>query len=55
MDELWIRGFDGWNKQKKRLEQTERRLVLNTGQVWWCAVGANLGCEAFIALYGAGF
>ena len=39
------RDYDGWNIKKKKLERTARQQIYNTGQVWWCAVGANIGKE----------
>jgi mRNA-degrading endonuclease toxin of MazEF toxin-antitoxin module len=39
------RDYDGWNIQKKQIEQTARQQIINTGQVWWCSVGVNIGHE----------
>jgi mRNA-degrading endonuclease toxin of MazEF toxin-antitoxin module len=39
------RNYDNWNIQKKRIEKTAREQIFNTGQVWWCAVGVNIGRE----------
>jgi mRNA-degrading endonuclease toxin of MazEF toxin-antitoxin module len=39
------RNYDNWNIQKKRIEKAAREQIFNTGQVWWCAVGVNIGRE----------
>ncbi|MDR1089039.1 MAG: type II toxin-antitoxin system PemK/MazF family toxin [Coriobacteriales bacterium] len=39
------RDYDGWNSYKKSLEKAGRQQTFNTGQVWWCAVGVNIGRE----------
>jgi mRNA-degrading endonuclease toxin of MazEF toxin-antitoxin module len=37
--------YDSWNTHKKQLETAAKTQVFNTGQVWWCAVGVNIGRE----------
>ena len=42
------KNFDRWNGQKKR---TNQRLIaadffFHEREVWWCALGANIGVEA---------
>ena len=39
------RKYDEWNTQKKRIEQNAKQQIFNTGQVWWCSVGINIGRE----------
>ena len=39
------REYDGWNAEKKKIEKSAKRQVFNTGQVWWCSVGINIGRE----------
>jgi mRNA interferase MazF len=39
------RNYDGWNTYKKQLEKAAKQQIFNTGQVWWCAVGVNIGRE----------
>jgi mRNA-degrading endonuclease toxin of MazEF toxin-antitoxin module len=39
------RNYDTWNNHKKRLEKAAKSQIFNTGQVWWCAVGVNIGRE----------
>jgi mRNA-degrading endonuclease toxin of MazEF toxin-antitoxin module len=39
------RDYDGWNVEKQRLEKAAKAQIFNTGQVWWCAVGINIGRE----------
>lgn len=41
-----MKDFDGWNEQKKRLEKSEReRLEFFEQEIWWCAIGVNIGHE----------
>jgi len=40
------KDFDGWNRLKKNLEDTsQNKLYFYSREIWWCAVGANLGTE----------
>ena len=39
------RDYDGWNVRKKQIEKDAKQQIYNTGQVWWCAVGINIGRE----------
>jgi mRNA interferase MazF len=39
------RDYDGWNDYKKCLERAGKQQIFNTGQVWWCAIGVNIGRE----------
>ena len=38
------KNFDGWNEQKKRLDDTDSKLY-HERQIWWCALGVNVGFE----------
>ena len=40
------KDFDEWNKKKKRLEKNSIEFLFNTGEVWWCSVGLNVGMES---------
>ncbi len=40
------KDFDGWNRLKKNLEDTsQNKLYFYSREIWWCAVGTNLGTE----------
>jgi mRNA interferase MazF len=40
------KDFDRWNKKKKTLHQTHFTHFVHEREVWWCALGANVGVEA---------
>ncbi len=40
------KDFDNWNKKKKFIDKNETNFLFNTGEVWWCAVGLNVGEES---------
>ena len=40
------KDFDKWNKQKKQLENIAPDFLFNTGEIWWCSVGLNVGVES---------
>lgn len=40
------KDFDNWNNQKKLLDNTEQKFLFKQGEVWWCAVGTNVGDES---------
>ena len=40
------KDFDGWNKKKKDLHAGTFSDFVHEREVWWCAVGANIGVEA---------
>lgn len=37
--------FDAWNSQKKNLGCSERKAFAHPREVWWCALGVNVGAE----------
>jgi mRNA-degrading endonuclease toxin of MazEF toxin-antitoxin module len=37
--------FDHWNRHKKRIDATGKRPFYHPREVWWCAVGVNIGNE----------
>lgn len=39
------KDFDRWNHEKKRLNGSEGRLYFREGEVWWVALGVNVGFE----------
>jgi mRNA interferase MazF len=38
--------FDRWNKRKKQLDRIEFNRFVHEREVWWCALGMNVGVEA---------
>jgi mRNA interferase MazF len=38
--------FDRWNEKKKALDRTEFDDYVHEREVWWCALGLNVGVEA---------
>jgi mRNA interferase MazF len=40
------KDFDRWNKKKKNLNQRIFSEYVHEREVWWCALGANVGVEA---------
>lgn len=39
------KDFDGWNTQKKRIDQDRSVKLYHEGEIWWCALGMNVGSE----------
>ncbi len=39
------KNFDSWNTMKKKVHLSERRLFVKEREVWWCALGVNVGNE----------
>lgn len=39
------KDFDGWNKKKHRIESAHRLVYAHPREVWWCALGVNIGAE----------
>lgn len=39
------KDFDGWNKRKKQTDQKGLRPHYHAREIWWCAVGVNVGNE----------
>ncbi len=37
--------FDEWNELKKRTNRSGRIPTIKEGEIWWCAVGKNVGVE----------
>jgi len=37
--------FDEWNEVKKNVHNFGRRAAIKNGEVWWCAMGENIGVE----------
>ena len=45
MNEEYKKNFDSWNEYAKILNAKEFKGILHEGQVWWCALGVNIGRE----------
>lgn len=39
--------FDAWNTKKQGLDKTKRELLFKEGEIWWCAIGKNIGEEVY--------
>lgn len=40
------KDFDRWNTRKKRLHKNDFTRYVHEREVWWCALGVNVGVEA---------
>jgi len=40
------KDFDRWNKKKKALNDVDFERYVHEREVWWCALGVNIGVEA---------
>jgi len=39
------KDFDKWNLKKKNLNDSEALPVFHEREIWWCALGTNIGVE----------
>lgn len=39
------KDFDSWNRKKKVIQEKNRTLFYHTREIWWCALGVNVGSE----------
>jgi mRNA interferase MazF len=39
------KDFDGWNERKKEIHQNTQEIYFSEQEVWWCALGINVGHE----------
>ena len=39
------KDFDGWNSKKKQTDAGAERPAYHTREIWWCALGTNIGSE----------
>ena len=37
--------FDEWNEVKKNTHGLRRMPAIKEGEIWWCAIGENVGVE----------
>lgn len=40
------KDFDKWNEKKKKIHNRVFNVFVHTREVWWCALGTNVGVEA---------
>ena len=43
--EKYTKNFDSWNERQKLLDATEFQGLLHNREIWWCALGVNVGSE----------
>ncbi|MFH1170496.1 MAG: hypothetical protein V1704_02965 [Candidatus Vogelbacteria bacterium] len=39
------KDFDQWNERKKGLHNRDRVPFYHEREIWWCALGVNIGSE----------
>lgn len=39
------KDFDGWNRFKKRINNSHIAIYAYPREIWWCALGVNVGAE----------
>ena len=39
------KNFDKWNKNKKKIHTKNDRILFHEREIWWCALGVNIGFE----------
>lgn len=41
-----MKNFDGWNKRKKKIQHRDTgKVYFHEGEIWWAALGVNVGHE----------
>ena len=40
-----IKDFDAWNTEKKIIDDTSQHKFYHPRDIWWCALGVNVGYE----------
>jgi mRNA interferase MazF len=43
--EEYKKDFNSWNVVKQKLDNRERDITFQEGEIWWCSVGVNIGSE----------
>lgn len=41
----FLKDFDKWNEVKKKLHIRKEDILFHEREIWWCAVGINIGFE----------
>ena len=39
------KDFDRWNDRKKKVHARSERILFHEREIWWCALGVNVGYE----------
>jgi mRNA interferase MazF len=39
------KNFDRWNELKKKLHYRQEKVLFHEREIWWCALGVNIGFE----------
>ncbi len=47
MEQEKAQKYDDWNEEKKKIATTKKTVLFKEAEVWWCAVGYNVGTESF--------
>ena len=45
MAEEYVKEYVKWNTYKQTLDQKEFASLFSTREIWWCALGVNIGSE----------
>jgi len=45
MPEEYVKDYDSWTEYKKKLDQNGFRGYFREREIWWCALGVNVGSE----------
>ena len=45
MSEEYEKDFDGWNKIKQRIDNTDQDCTFFEKEIWWSRLGINIGSE----------
>ena len=40
------KDFDKWNDIKKEIENTDKKVLFNEWEIWWCCLGLNIRQES---------
>ena len=43
--EGFVKDFDKWNEVKKKLHLRKEKILFHEREIWWCALGVNIGFE----------
>ncbi len=42
---IFMKDYKEWNLLKQKLENSNRSIYFHSREVWWCAIGVNIGVE----------
>lgn len=45
MEDKNKKEFEIWNKKKQTLHHSNKDIYFRKGEIWWCALGVNIGYE----------